>query len=212
MATVKELVSKWDASGRPRSTEGVAQVLRDSGLDEQQIKQVFDAQGIHYNIPTEIPDEIDDAQPEQALEPDMEIPVGFTLKTKTGAEIVWKGAQWTNKGKIVPKKYKEQLNKQAQKVLRQQMAQKQKDEEDAQRAKDAEYEFEDEPAPQQTQVDDKVKNMGKLQGLAQQIQGSKHKARIMQLLQSNDPLAQKAIAILLKGNVDEVLASLKAKK
>lgn len=215
MASAKELVTLWDKSGRPRSVEGIAQVLRDSSLDEQQIKQVFDSVNIPYTIPTEYPDDVPaQEEPQAPAQEAIPVPVGFTMKTKTGAELGWKGAQWTNKGKIVPKKYKEQIDAQAQKVLRQQMAQKQKDEENAQRAKDAEYEFEDEPAQETPKAasTEKTEDMRRLQGIAQQINSSPYKERIMELLKSSDPLAQTAIGILLKGDVENVLASLKAKK
>ena len=143
MPSVNEFKRSWDKSGRPRTIDGIAQVLRDAGLSEEQMEQVFESQGLKYQSPLKYPEPEEVQEPQAQPEEQLPIPVGFKIKTKTGKELEWKGAQWVSKGKIVPKKYKEQIDAAAQRELKRQMAQKKKDEEEAQRQKDAEYDFED---------------------------------------------------------------------
>lgn len=159
MPSVNEFKRSWDKSGRPRTIDGIAQVLRDAGLSEEQMEQVFESQGLKYQSPLKYPEpeqvQAEEPQPEEQLP----IPVGFKIKTKTGKELEWKGAQWVSKGKIVPKKYKEQINAAAQRELKRQMAQKKKDEEEAQRQKDAEYDFDDQDYEPEATPDQKVQAM-----------------------------------------------------
>lgn len=162
MPSVNEFKKSWDKSGRPRTVDGLAQVLRDAGLSEEQMEQVFESQGLKYQSPLKYPEpeQVQAEEPQTQPEEQLPIPVGFKIKTKTGKELEWKGAQWVSKGKIVPKKYKEQINAAAQRELKRQMAQKKKDEEEAQRQKDAEYDFEDQDyEPQEAGPEQKVKAM-----------------------------------------------------
>ena len=162
MPSVNEFKKSWDKSGRPRTVDGLAQVLRDAGLSEEQMEQVFESQGLKYQSPLKYPEpeQVQAEEPQTQPEEQLPIPVGFKIKTKTGKELEWKGAQWVSKGKIVPKKYKEQIDAAAQRELKRQMAQKKKDEEEAQRQKDAEYDFEDQDyEPQEAGQEQKVKAM-----------------------------------------------------
>ena len=162
MPSVNEFKKSWDKSGRPRTVDGLAQVLRDAGLSEEQMEQVFESQGLKYQSPLKYPEpeQVQAEEPQTQPEEQLPIPVGFKIKTKTGKELEWKGAQWVSKGKIVPKKYKEQIEAAAQRELKRQMAQKKKDEEEAQRQKDAEYDFEDQDyEPQEAGQEQKVKAM-----------------------------------------------------
>ena len=160
MPSVNEFKRSWDKSGRPRTIDGIAQVLRDAGLSEEQMEQVFESQGLKYQSPLKYPEPEEVQEPQAQPEEQLPIPVGFKIKTKTGKELEWKGAQWVSKGKIVPKKYKEQINAAAQRELKRQMAQKKKDEEEAQRQKDAEYDFDDQDyEPQEAGPEQKVKAM-----------------------------------------------------
>lgn len=161
MPSVNEFKKSWDKSGRPRTVDGLAQVLRDAGLSEEQMEQVFESQGLKYQSPLKYPEpeQVQAEEPQTQPEEQLPIPVGFKIKTKTGKELEWKGAQWVSKGKIVPKKYKEQINAAAQRELKRQMAQKKKDEEEAQRQKDAEYDFEDQDYEPEATPDQKVQAM-----------------------------------------------------
>ena len=159
MPSVNEFKRSWDKSGRPRTIDGIAQVLRDAGLSEEQMEQVFESQGLKYQSPLKYPEPEEVQEPQAQPEEQLPIPVGFKIKTKTGKELEWKGAQWVSKGKIVPKKYKEQINAAAQRELKRQMAQKKKDEEEAQRQKDAEYDFEDQDYEPEATPDQKVQAM-----------------------------------------------------
>ena len=159
MPSVNEFKKSWDKSGRPRTIDGIAQVLRDAGLSEEQMEQVFESQGLKYQSPLKYPEPEEVQEPQAQPEEQLPIPVGFKIKTKTGKELEWKGAQWVSKGKIVPKKYKEQINAAAQRELKRQMAQKKKDEEEAQRQKDAEYDFEDQDYEPEATPDQKVQAM-----------------------------------------------------
>lgn len=162
MPSVNEFKKSWDKSGRPRTVDGLAQVLRNAGLSEEQMEQVFESQGLKYQSPLKYPEpeQVQAEEPQTQPEEQLPIPVGFKIKTKTGKELEWKGAQWVSKGKIVPKKYKEQIDAAAQRELKRQMAQKKKDEEEAQRQKDAEYDFEDQDyEPQEAGPEQKVKAM-----------------------------------------------------
>ena len=160
MPSVNEFKRSWDKSGRPRTIDGIAQVLRDAGLSEEQMEQVFESQGLKYQSPLKYPEPEEVQEPQAQPEEQLPIPVGFKIKTKTGKELEWKGAQWVSKGKIVPKKYKEQIDAAAHRELKRQMAQKKKDEEEAQRQKDAEYDFEDQDyEPQEAGPEQKVKAM-----------------------------------------------------
>ena len=159
MPSVNEFKRSWDKSGRPRTIDGIAQVLRDAGLSEEQMEQVFESQGLKYQSPLKYPEPEEVQEPQAQPEEQLPIPVGFKIKTKTGKELEWKGAQWVSKGKIVPKKYKEQINAAAQRELKRQMAQKKKDEEEAQRQKDAEYDFDDQDYEPEATPDQKVQAM-----------------------------------------------------
>lgn len=161
MPSVNEFKRSWDKSGRPRTVDGLAQVLRDAGLSEEQMEQVFESQGLKYQSPLKYPEpeQVQAEEPQTQPEEQLPIPVGFKIKTKTGKELEWKGAQWVSKGKIVPKKYKEQIDAAAQRELKRQMAQKKKDEEEAQRQKDAEYDFEDQDYEPEATPDQKVQAM-----------------------------------------------------
>ncbi len=160
MPSVNEFKRSWDKSGRPRTIDGIAQVLRDAGLSEEQMEQVFESQGLKYQSPLKYPEPEEVQEPQAQPEEQLPIPVGFKIKTKTGKELEWKGAQWVSKGKIVPKKYKEQIDAAAHRELKRQMAQKKKDEEEAQRQKDAEYDFEDQDyEPQEAGPEQKVQAM-----------------------------------------------------
>ena len=161
MPSVNEFKRSWDKSGRPRTIDGIAQVLRDAGLSEEQMEQVFESQGLKYQSPLKYPEpeQVQAEEPQTQPEEQLPIPVGFKIKTKTGKELEWKGAQWVSKGKIVPKKYKEQIDAAAQRELKRQMAQKKKDEEEAQRQKDAEYDFEDQDYEPEATPDQKVQAM-----------------------------------------------------
>lgn len=161
MPSVNEFKRSWDKSGRPRTIDGIAQVLRDAGLSEEQMEQVFESQGLKYQSPLKYPEpeQVQAEEPQTQPEEQLPIPVGFKIKTKTGKELEWKGAQWVSKGKIVPKKYKEQINAAAQRELKRQMAQKKKDEEEAQRQKDAEYDFDDQDYEPEATPDQKVQAM-----------------------------------------------------
>ena len=159
MPSVNEFKRSWDKSGRPRTVDGLAQVLRDAGLSEEQMEQVFESQGLKYQSPLKYPEPEQVQEPQAQPEEQLPIPVGFKIKTKTGKELEWKGAQWVSKGKIVPKKYKEQIDAAAQRELKRQMAQKKKDEEEAQRQKDAEYDFEDQDYEPEATPDQKVQAM-----------------------------------------------------
>ena len=159
MPSVNEFKRSWDKSGRPRTIDGIAQVLRDAGLSEEQMEQVFESQGLKYQSPLKYPEPEEVQEPQAQPEEQLPIPVGFKIKTKTGKELEWKGAQWVSKGKIVPKKYKEQIDAAAQRELKRQMAQKKKDEEEAQRQKDAEYDFEDQDYEPEATPDQKVQAM-----------------------------------------------------
>ena len=160
MPSVNEFKRSWDKSGRPRTIDGIAQVLRDAGLSEEQMEQVFESQGLKYQSPLKYPEPEEVQEPQAQPEEQLPIPVGFKIKTKTGKELEWKGAQWVSKGKIVPKKYKEQIDAAAHRELKRQMAQKKKDEEEAQRQKDAEYDFDDQDyEPQEAGPEQKVKAM-----------------------------------------------------
>ncbi len=161
MPSVNEFKKSWDKSGRPRTVDGLAQVLRDAGLSEEQMEQVFESQGLKYQSPLKYPEpeQVQAEEPQTQPEEQLPIPVGFKIKTKTGKELEWKGAQWVSKGKIVPKKYKEQIDAAAQRELKRQMAQKKKDEEEAQRQKDAEYDFEDQDYEPEATPDQKVQAM-----------------------------------------------------
>ena len=107
MPSVNEFKKSWDKSGRPRTVDGLAQVLRDAGLSEEQMEQVFESQGLKYQSPLKYPEpeQVQAEEPQTQPEEQLPIPVGFKIKTKTGKELEWKGAQWVSKGKIVPKKY-----------------------------------------------------------------------------------------------------------
>lgn len=161
MPSVNEFKKSWDKSGRPRTVDGLAQVLRNAGLSEEQMEQVFESQGLKYQSPLKYPEpeQVQAEEPQTQPEEQLPIPVGFKIKTKTGKELEWKGAQWVSKGKIVPKKYKEQIDAAAQRELKRQMAQKKKDEEEAQRQKDAEYDFEDQDYEPEATPDQKVQAM-----------------------------------------------------
>ena len=161
MPSVNEFKRSWDKSGRPRTIDGIAQVLRDASLSEEQMEQVFESQGLKYQSPLKYPEpeQVQAEEPQTQPEEQLPIPVGFKIKTKTGKELEWKGAQWVSKGKIVPKKYKEQIDAAAQRELKRQMAQKKKDEEEAQRQKDAEYDFEDQDYEPEATPDQKVQAM-----------------------------------------------------
>ena len=211
MPSVNDFKKSWDKSGRPRTVDGIAQVLRDNGLSEEQMQQVFESQGLTYQSPLKQPDP---AQGVQEPEKPLDIPVGFKLTTKTGKELEWKGAQWVSKGKIVPKKYRAQIDAAAQREYKRQLEQKKKAEDEAQRKIDSDYEFEDDDyEPQEAQAEQQdpdahVEDMKKLQALSQKIKATPHSDKIAQLLGMNDPIADLAIKILMTGQAEKVLASL----
>lgn len=191
MPSVNEFKKSWDKSGRPRTVDGIAQVLRDAGLSEEQMTQVFESQGLTYQSPLKYPEPEEVQEPEAQAEPEeqLPIPVGFKVKSKTGKEFEWKGAQWVSKGKIVPKQYKQQIDAAAQREMKRQLAAKKQQEEEAQRKKDADYDFEDmdyEPQDAPTaSPEQKVQDMqNKVQGNQPQATGDKTLARIAQMMKA----------------------------
>ena len=141
MPSVNEFKRSWDKSGRPRTIDGIAQVLRDAGLSEEQMEQVFESQGLKYQSPLKYPkpeQQQEQPQPEEKIP----VPIGFKVTSKTGKEFEWKGAQWVSKGRPVKREYVPNVEAAAQYALKKQLAQKKKDEEEAKRKIDSEYDFE----------------------------------------------------------------------
>ncbi len=144
MPSVNEFKKSWDKSGRPRTVDGLAQVLRDAGLSEEQMEQVFESQGLKYQSPLKYPEPEEPQQEQPQPEEKIPVPIGFKVTSKTGNEVVWKGAQWVSKGRPIKREYVTKVEAAAQYALKKQLAQKKKDEEEAQRKKDSEYDFEHE--------------------------------------------------------------------
>lgn len=220
MPSVNEFKKSWDKSGRPRTVDGLAQVLRDAGLSEDQMTQVFESQGLTYQSPLKYPDPEEVQEPEAQAEPEEQIPVpiGFIVKTKSGNDLKWLGNQWrTHKGTTLNKQYVPKVNAEAQRQLKRQMLQKQKEQEETQRKKDAEYDFEDtDYEPQEepkvsSEPEQKTQDMQKLTAKYKQIANSQHRDHITRLLAMNDPIANRAIDVIMAGQTDAVISELTTK-
>ena len=112
MPSVNEFKRSWDKSGRPRTIDGIAQVLRDAGLSEEQMEQVFESQGLKYQSPLKYPEPEEVQEPQAQPEEQLPIPVGFKIKTKTGKELEWKGANGFQRGRLFPRNTKSKLMQQ----------------------------------------------------------------------------------------------------
>ena len=227
MANIKELETTWAKAGRPRTVEGLIDVLKQTNLSDEQVQQVFQMSGIQMPIPEPIEEpkeevpEISDEEVEQHLtepepevveEPALDIPVGFVITSKTGDEFTWKGAQWVSKGKIVPKKYRHKLDAAAQIAYKKKLKADQ-DAADAKQAEiDSKYEFDGEEEKPAQAAPKSRSPSPELVKIAKQLKSSPQHAKIAELLAMNDPVADQAINLILSGQADRVLADLKQNK
>lgn len=210
MATYKELVKAYEKAGRPSDSDAVHQILMDAGLSHEQAMTAFEAAG-QYLAPKE------EASQSDPLD-QVEIPVGYTITSKTGKEFTWKGAQWTSKGQIVPKQYSQQVTQAAKQKIQSDKQAAQKDADDANiestRMKDAEHEFENIPSSspsakqQQAELDPNDHSTSSpttndyLQDLANQINASPNRAMLVKGLggASKDTNTVSKIAEYIKTN------------
>lgn len=222
MATYKELVKAYEAAGRPSDSDAVRQLLIDAGLTHEQAISAFEAAG-QYLAPQETQEPSIEPEPQQDDLNDIEIPVGYTITSKTGKEFVWKGAQWTSKGQIVGKAYKDKVTMAAKQKIKHDQELARRDAENAEiestRMKDADHEFENIPSGseesnEQHQVEQEPTQNSHLQDLAQQIKASPDRDKLIKSVMStgtqpsDDRVAQLAASIKANGQERQARAEL----
>lgn len=170
-----------------------------------------------------------DAPAPEVTEPKIVVPIGTHLITKGGKTVIWQGAQWTDNGKIVKKKYQAQLTAAAEKAIKQQNDAKAKEEDDLYSTDDISPDANSDffPMPEDTDNDDidfsglmDIKDnefadaanysseSEEIEKLASVISATSNPDKIAELLNRNDEISDIALEAILTNSTEAVLSAL----
>ena len=209
---MNELIKIWDSKGRPKDAKSISEILKEYGVDDLSVGKIF--QKIGVILPPEAP-KVSTPTNKVTLDTSI-IPIDYEITSNTGKTYVWKGAQWTCKGRIVPKEFKDKISSVAIERVKKDIQDK-KDE----IAKN--YEFGESNIEQKLPQDTISNNTSTANhqqfaptdqkekiflALANQAKQSNTAEKVANLLAMKDKLADFAASIILSGNADAVVNAL----